>query len=244
MGFSPRDIRYTQAMPWRRIFQFASFTAGAALFVWGLLNPAFYDSEGFPATNFCLLLSASVSLCLFGWMIAKKWERFGFWMILAIIGQAAALQTIDAGTRLHYQHYRPFHSHLALLILTVQGLLVLFTAIKNLQKVREWISRIGLLRFTGLALVIFFSGAALSENLARYIQELLFACFVQIISLGNVIIAVSALPEDFIESFRTKWAKLEGRTKSDRFVLIAACWVMFVSLFLNVFASMLQGKDC
>ena len=74
---------------------------------------------------------------------------FIFWILLAWIGQAAALHLIDAGTRLHYQHYRPFSSPLALFVLVFQGLLVLFMAARNRDRIREWSSRFGFLRLIG-----------------------------------------------------------------------------------------------
>src|ERR1044071_2293653 len=95
-------------MTTRRILQTLILCSGIALLIWGILNPSFHHSDGFPKTSFCFFLSAAAALCLLAWMVSKKWENFGIWMSLAIIGQAATLQTIDAGRRLHFQHYRPF----------------------------------------------------------------------------------------------------------------------------------------
>jgi len=94
---------------------------GLALVAWAYLDPRFRGSEGILTGSFCLPFSISVALLVLAWSVSKEqWRKFGLWFALALIGQAVALQMIDAGPLIHYQHYRPFqdiHSFLLVLFL-------------------------------------------------------------------------------------------------------------------------------
>jgi hypothetical protein len=76
---------------------------GISLFVWAYVDPRFRDSEGFLEGNFCLPLAVGVALLLIACTRAGQLKRFAFWFALALVGQAATLQIIDAGPLVHYQ---------------------------------------------------------------------------------------------------------------------------------------------
>jgi hypothetical protein len=74
---------------------------------WAALDPRLRDVEGIPTGAICLPISLAAALATLGAAWRSSWRRAALWFALALVGQAAALQMIDAGTRLHYQHYRP-----------------------------------------------------------------------------------------------------------------------------------------
>ena len=92
----------------------ASFGFGAAaVLVATLWLPQFRDASGFPAAATCMGLAATASLVALAASLGGPLRRAGAWLALLILGQASALQLIDAGTTVHYQHYRPATGPLA-----------------------------------------------------------------------------------------------------------------------------------
>src|SRR5215471_21851137 len=81
--------------------------SGLALLAWALVDPAFRDAEGVLKGGFCLPVSAAIAFLFLGWSMAKEWRVFGLWFALGLAGQAVALQMIDAGRLIHYQHFKP-----------------------------------------------------------------------------------------------------------------------------------------
>ena len=75
------------------------------LMLWAASDPRFRDAEGFFDTPFCLPLACSIACLPLGWALDRRWRRFCLWIALALLSQAAGLQLIDAGPRIHYQHY-------------------------------------------------------------------------------------------------------------------------------------------
>jgi 4-amino-4-deoxy-L-arabinose transferase-like glycosyltransferase len=187
----------------------------------------------FPHTTFCFFFSAAIAFAILAWTIFKKNVRFGFWIFLAIISQAASLQTIDAGTRLHFQHYRLIPSPW-LIVPGIQTMMVAFGLFSNRSTLGSWISRFGWLRSAGVALVLLLSGAALSANPAYYLHELAFSFCVQVVAIGNILMVILECPQNLSEKIKLSLQKLLN-TESHRFIFIASCWVFLVSALLNVF---------
>ncbi|MCA9973916.1 MAG: hypothetical protein KC425_27075, partial [Anaerolineales bacterium] len=100
--------------------------AGLAAWVWAFRGAAFRDAEGLATGLITFPLAAGLALGLAGLALGRRWQTFGLWLALALVGQAATLQLIAAGPALRYQHYRPLEAHpLPLLVLLLQTLLVL-----------------------------------------------------------------------------------------------------------------------
>ncbi len=120
-------------------------------------------------------------------------KRFAFWALLALAGQAAALRMIDAGRLLHYQHYRP--DGWALALFAVQALVVGGALARRWGAVRAWLGRwFRPWQLVALAVFMVLPAAAPSRDRAFYATELLFAALVQLVNLGNVVLAAWAWP--------------------------------------------------
>src|SRR4030095_4752426 len=89
-----------------RILQFSIWLCGISLLIWAFRDPRFRDAEGFVKGEFCLPFSVSTALLILGSTVTGTLKRLAFWFALAIVGQAVALQMIEAGPSVRYQHYK------------------------------------------------------------------------------------------------------------------------------------------
>src|SRR6185369_7140617 len=63
-------------------------------------------AEGTLSAYFPAGIALTAAIVLMAWTVSTRWGGAGSWLALALCGQAAALQLIDAGVLIHYQHYR------------------------------------------------------------------------------------------------------------------------------------------
>lgn len=181
-----------------------------------------------------------------------KLRRFAFWFAVALVGQTVALQMINAGPLIHYQHYRPISwlftkTHPFLLIyLVFQTALVAMGLRKIWPDIRSWISHnFKIWHILGICLFFSLSSTALSRELPFYITELLFAIFVQAVALGNIVLMAWAFPEELLPQLKQKIQKLlcsskkkrkkTGHIRLDSWVVLVAIWVTIVTAFLALF---------
>ena len=239
-------------MPSTRFFQFLVWLSGIVFLAWAFFNPQFRDAEGFLDGGFCLPFSVGVALVVLGWGIAKRFRKFSFWFALALVGQAVALQMIEAGPYVRYQHYKPFYRLLAethpllIIYLVAQTGFVFAGFINRWSRIRIWLGHnFKVWQFLGVGLVFFLSSATVSEEIFRYVSELFFATFVQTINLGNMVLLAWALPEEILVSWKQKFDKFFGQlgekeTKKspniDRFALWAAAWVTVLASVLCIYS--------
>jgi hypothetical protein len=164
---------------------------------------------------------------------AVPWTAIS-WFALALAGQTASLQLVDAGTGLHYQHYLPpdrlfDQAHLLpLVVLATQAVLVLFGLGSACGDIRAWHGR----HFRGWQLLVLgaafvLTSATLSRELPRYLAELVSATLVQALQLANVVLVVLALPGRRFGAM--KWLA------TDRLVIVGAIWTVLLSAALNWF---------
>jgi hypothetical protein len=231
-----------------RLLRLVSLLSGIAFVVWALFDPRFRDAEGFLVGGFCLPFSAGVALILLGWAITGRYKGFAFWFALALTGQAVALQLIQAGPYVRYQHYKTIDRVLRdthpviLALLIVQIVSVAGGLAGRWPTIRDWISRhFRVWQLFGIGLVCFLSSAAASFRISKYITELVFATFVQAVNLGNIVLMVWALPAEVLISWKQRLdrffsqsgnrnSKKSGRI--DHFALLAAGWVIVLSSVL------------
>ncbi len=147
-------------------------------------------------------LALGLSIFIVGLTARGNYKNAGLWFALAVIGQAAALEIINAGTAIHYQHYRLFPELVSspyryfLVILIIQALIVVWS-LRNRWRV-IWTSITAALNYWQLGLlacVFLFSSAALSRVFFDYVFEIFFASLIQLISLATILLAAFAIPK-------------------------------------------------
>lgn len=224
--------------------------AALALFVWAHLDSRFRDAEGFLQAGYCLPIATGVALIILGCAVSRPWSRFAAWLALAVVGQATALQMIDAGHLIHYQHYRQLPHLLELspwllVILVGQLALTLFGLKAYWRSIRRWLGRnFKTWQLLAVSLSLFLTSAAVSRDARVYLLELFFAASVQAINLANIVVAVCALPNAVVARLKRKLDDLFGVADAenaegggvDRFALLAAFWVMALAAVLSVYS--------
>jgi 4-amino-4-deoxy-L-arabinose transferase-like glycosyltransferase len=176
--------------------------------------------------------------------------RSAAWLVLALVGQAVALQLVEAGTLVRWQHYKPVErllseSHpLLLAYLALQAALVIVGLRNRWAVIKRWlVGNFMPWQLLGLGLVFVLTSAAVLRDVRQYVVELLIAAFIQAVNLGNVVVMAWSLPEATLVALRRRSDALFGRTDEraahvagvlDRFAVLAAIWVMVVAVILNV----------
>jgi hypothetical protein len=235
-----------------RVLQLLSWVFGLSFFAWAFLDARFRDTEGFLVGSFCLPMSIGIALLIVGWAVTGRMKQFTFWLVMALIGQAAALQLIEAGSALRYQHYRSIDY----LLTETHPLLLLFLAAQTALVVAGFRTRWPLIQaklsctfkiwqLLGVGLIFLLSSATVSREVSIYIFDLFFAAFIQTINLGNIVLIGWALPAETLVSVKTRFGlwfgfpeTLEMRIPSrlDRFAGLAAIWVIVLAAALSFFS--------
>src|SRR5262245_10953130 len=177
-------------------------------------------------------LAAAFAMILTGATLRTRWRRPAAWLSLAALGQAAALQCIDAGILIHYQHYRPLGELLAgawsrwlVIFLAVQALCVAIGLARRFAGIRAWLSgRLGPFQVAAILAAACAASAALSRNPADFVAELLLASVVQLINIGNLVLVALTLPRPEMSGVWQRMQRLLGpadsrRTGVDKFAL-------------------------
>ena len=162
--------------------------------------------------------AVGLALMILALTITSRFKKFAGWFVLALVGQAVALQMINAGPSIHYQHYKPVEylltgTHpLLLIFLAVQTVLVVVGIKTRWSKLRIWIGRtFKVWQLLAVGLIFFFAGATVSREIPFYVAEIFFASFVQTINLGNILLMVWAFPEEAFASLKEKFDKWLGQ---------------------------------
>jgi len=240
----PRNSRARLA-----IMRLVLWVLGAVSVAWALLDSRFRDSEGSLVAACCLPIALGAASIVLGLAMERRWRRFGGWLALALVGQAAALQLIDAGPRLHYQHYRMFDGtfdaiHVpALVLLLAQATLVVAGLRPRWSAIRAWLARA--YRPWQLALIgaiCVLPAAPVSARAQVFVAEALFAASVQALNLGGILLVAWALPEEALPRLESRFRlfgilREEGRAEAggiDRYVLLGAIGAAVLAAVLAV----------
>jgi hypothetical protein len=238
---SIEDYSY-RAVTMPRVLRLLLFWLGGMSFLlWAGFDPRFRDAEGFLKGEFCLPVAAGMALLILGWAASGSLKKSACWFAIALIGQAVALQLIEAGPFLRYQHYKPLsrlvtETHpLVLIFLAAQSALVVVGLRGRWPKIRVWLgSTFNGWQILGVSLLFVLTSATVSRDVATYLAEIVFAALVQVVNLGNILLMVWAVPEETLTSLKKIFERLFGRAASaeakepgrvDRFVILAALWV-------------------
>jgi hypothetical protein len=169
------------------------------------------------------------------------------WWALALLGQFASLQLIDAGPTLHYQHYKPPSRIIAdkdaffLAFIGVQAVIVVLALARRRGAIWAWLRRaFHPWQLVAIGLVFYLPVAAVSERVSFYAGEFLFAAFLQTLNLATVILAAWSLPASAVAAVGERAERIVGPTdlapaRIDRFAFLAAAWVTLLAGALSFF---------
>lgn len=176
----------------------------------------------------------------------SSWKNFIFWSGLALIGQTASLQMIDAGRLIHFQHYKTLPELFAqnpapLFLFVLQIALVAAGIGRLLPPLSGWLA--GNFNRRGLIIGAFFmalAGAAVTPEASVYLTSLVFAAVAQFINLANIVLIISSVPEESLIRLKEKIEKFFSAGKAakpslDKFSLIAALWIVLLAAGLSFF---------
>ncbi len=255
-----KTIPITSSVQWPMatwLLKLLIWSFGLLCFAWAVLDPRFRDIEGYLTGVVCLPITAGIALLMLGGGIKSRFKQTVGWLVLALTGQAVALQLIHAGPALAYQHYQSFN-HLKtgrypwlLAYLLLQVILVTIGLRKHWPQIRNWLfTSFKVWQLVGIGLIFFLSSAALSRDAKFYVGELLFASFVQLLNLANIVLLTWTLPageltvlaqrfERFFgqpTSWRTQREESQGGKHLDFFIMATSLWVVGLTAVLSYFA--------
>lgn len=168
------------------------------------------------------------------------------WLALAISGEIARLQLIDAGPLVGYQHYKKVgelfaEAPVATIIVGLQAALAIAGIAKLWRRISMWFgSAYSGLRAAAVAALFAAFAATLSESPVVFVSELLLATFVQGIALATIVLAVAALPARTLVAITDRLRELLPENSEnpgggvDRFALMTAAWVTVVCALFAV----------
>ncbi len=229
------------------LLRFLSWALAIGCFAWAAKDSRFRDVEGFIRGEICLPISAGIALIILGYSITKPWRKAAAWLALALIGQATALQMIDAGPTMHYQHYRPIqfliqHSPWLIVLFAVQAVLALAGLRSRWSSVKSWLARnFKFWQLAGIGIVFVVTSATVSREARLYLEELPFAAFVQFVCLINLALAAMAIQDDVLTRWKSgieRWIGWEAdeSERFDRIVIFAAIGVTALCAVLSAFS--------
>ncbi len=217
---------------------------------WALTDGRFRDAEGFLAGLAAFPLAASVALIILGLAWWAGLPRSGAWISLALIGQAAALQLIDAGPTVRYQHYAAIGTLFSpgrmpfIFILVVQAVLCVIGLASMRPGLGNWIrTNFSGWRLSLVSIAFVFSAATFSRSLPDYALELSLAAAIQLMGCISVVMAALSIPPAALQSFWRRAALILGDEtfgpnpspgRPDRFALLPAIIVAAVASFFSV----------
>lgn len=173
------------------------------------------------------------------------------WLAVAIVGHAAALQTIEAGPLVHYQHYVPLADLAStrpwlLAILGVQTTLVSVALARRARHRRAAGSeRLPPRRVATALLLSGVTAAAVSPDAVRYVSELAFAFVLQLLTIATIVVAVLAVPDASLTGAERRVRRVLGADASDagsarrpldRFGWLAAAAATALAVMLSLFS--------
>ncbi len=236
----------------RKLMRFMSaalILAGALLLASSLISGEFRDGEGALNGRFVLALSGGIGLIFLGCLAGTSWRSFAAWFSVTLIEESVALQMIDAGRLIHFQHYRSFSDllqfhALELALVLIQTLVVGYCIGRHLREIRSWVrAKIKTWQLAVAITFLIFAGAAVTPEAGIYIFSLAMGAWIQILSLGTLILMVWSVPESALGWFSSRLTAVMGesigdvekRPRVDRFAVIAAIWIVILTSFLSYF---------
>jgi len=247
MSAEAEILNIRKSAPRFNLYSFLLVAAGLLTLGAAAVSEQFRTADNFLAARFCLPLAIGAALIFAGALVNTKWKYFAFWSALALVGQAAALQMVNAGKLIHFQHYYSpaeilSRDWLAAALFVLQIPLVGFGIVRYLPAIRKWLGEnFKLWQILSIAVLMILAGAAVTRDLSIYAASLLTAAVVQFVSLANIVLAAWSVPAEAIEWLRAKIDQFLGepetsdKSKLDRFALTAALWIVVLTAGLSFF---------
>lgn len=210
---------------------------------WALFSGQFRNPDDSWSAGLCLPIAAVMAVLLSNWLLLHGLARTAFWLSLGLLGQAATLQLIEAGPFMRYQHYPPIERLISeppvipLLILLVQAVAVIIGLIQIRPCLRRWAGRLSGWMIPAFA-AVFLMSSTVSQDVARYLAELMLAGALQILHLATLILMVGSVPDRYLDRLRNIFWTSGNRGRLSRFVpftLAAALWVTAASAFFSLY---------
>ena len=156
--------------------------------------------------NFALIPLAAVGtgLLIVGLTWPTQWRKVSLLFMLLLVGQASALQLINAPPYAIYQHYSSW-SELSKrgpwpVLLLFQAVMCLSLALRLVRfssfNFRTVLRRLGYMRVAIVVIVIAFMAAVPTISLGRYVGETLFSILVSLIAFLNLLLIAAHAPSD------------------------------------------------
>ncbi|HMJ09028.1 MAG TPA: hypothetical protein VK468_08485, partial [Pyrinomonadaceae bacterium] len=221
--------------------------AGFAVVIWAGISGNFYTEVNGLSSKIFLPAAIGASLVLIGATITTLWRGVGFWLGVAVVGQAVSLQMIDAGRLIHFQHYRSLgdlasRDSISLAVFTLQILLVTIGIAKKAGAIRKWIkTAVSWWQLAAIAVVVVLSGAAVTKEVSVYAASIIVSAVVQLAGAANIVLAAWAIPDGSAAWLREKFGVLFGSDAEaesvglDRFSVVAAVLVIVITGMLSYF---------
>ena len=230
-----------------RALSLSAILLGSAFLTWAALEVMLL-SEATAFAKICLPFATGVALLSFGAFAGTKWLYFVGWAGVALVGQAAALQMIDAGRLIHFQHYRPIpelfdQNGIALSFLALQTICVGFGLWPRLGAIHKWLQRwFATWQLMLIFVVLSLSSAAVTPNPATYITSLGMGTFVQLVNIANIILLAWSVPAstlhqvlEWINKFLGNSQTRRAKPRIDRFSMIAGFAIVVLTASLSYF---------
>lgn len=211
--------------------------------------PAFRDAEGFLDPTVCLLFSLATA----AFLLAAAWRtplrQAAAWFALVIAGQGLALQLIDAGTSVRYQHYRPVLETwsvpelLVLTLLVLQGLLAFAASRTRIGSILGWIrTHTGISGALLIGCLMVVLGTFPSRELPLFATELVFSGMLILIQFTCLLLGLMSIPGQALSNWGNYLGRFLAHTPEgtgaaiDRVALLGAVWVTCITVLLVTFS--------
>lgn len=233
----------------QRVLKFHLGFIGLLLIGWAANGTTFRDFENYVTAVACLPIAIGVALIALSFTLGSRWQTSALWFSNALVYQSISLQLINAGWQLRYQHFKPINEIVGdeyflilLIILLLQVVLLGIAAHHRFFVVLTWLrEKFRAYQLFFLVVVVVMSTTTLSRDVSAYLAEWAFALLIQSFAFANIIMILSAIPQETLTGLDRIVAKLIGdRRLDDRIKTGGADWLTIaLALFVLITTSLL-----
>jgi hypothetical protein len=196
---------------------------------------------------YLLSVAVIVGIAIIAAGVRSRAAEASIWLAVMILGEAATLLLIDAGSTVHYQHLRSLRSmwsddfKLPFTLLLAQAVVVgarLLTKKSSLSPIIFSARKIMRpFRWAILIVLLIVTSATLSREPRLYLEEIILASCLQFLVLATLLLFVMSLPEELVtlgKEWSTRFFTNSGHRRIDRFFIRGALFVTVLSAALSV----------